>query len=157
MLKLLPMKVPKCKSATRRSATESAIAEKDLLCDERLDAKSPELWPEQGMHASTKCTEYFIERKQFHAVRGVTRFISSLLPLGSGQVVDHSQNEWTSELSAGEMNMLYSFAGQSESAVLEQIREFHDLSFQLGLEEAHEMTRGNLLHIFEQNVHRQRT
>lgn len=53
--------------------------------------------------------------------------------------------------------MLYSFGNQSESAILEQIREYHNLSFQLGLEEAHEMTRGNLLHIFDQNMHRQRT
>lgn len=87
-------------------------------------------------------------------MRGVRRFLSSLVPLTSTPVLEKSGSEWNSEFSADEMNLLYSFASLSDSAIMDRIREFHNVSYQLGLEESHEMVRGNLLQIFHQSEDR---
>ena len=143
---------PKPSEARPQPPAPTPLDQQALLCDERMDAKSPELWPEQGMTAclclivSVRSPSYFSSSFS-RSVAGVTRFLSSLAPLGSAPAVDNSC-EWTSELSAEEIAMLHSFSSLSGHAILDQIREYHNLSFQLGLEEAHEMRRGNLLHIF---------
>jgi hypothetical protein len=84
-----------------------------------------------------------------HTVRGVSRFMSSLMPLGSCPSVECNQSEWTAEFTSEETGVVYSLASLSESAILDRIREYNNVSYQLGLEESHEMTRGNLLHIFD--------
>ena len=53
--------------------------------------------------------------------------------------------------------MLHSLSNLSTAAVMDRIRDFSNVSFQLGLEEAHEMTRGNLLHIFARETAFQRS
>lgn len=44
------VRIKKAKSLDKRAVRTPVfpVDEKDLLCNERLDASSPELWPEQG-------------------------------------------------------------------------------------------------------------
>lgn len=84
----------------------------------------------------------------FFSVQGVTRFLSSLVPLGFGTGIEKSGAEWTAELNTEEINMLYSWASLSDGAVVDRIRSYHNLAYELAISEAHEMMRGNLLQVF---------
>lgn len=84
-------------------------------------------------------------------MQGVTRFLSSLVPLGCGPGIEKSGAEWTAELSTEEINMLYSWASMSDCAVVDRIRSYHNLAYELAMAEAHEMMRGNLLQVFNQS------
>lgn len=59
-----------------------------------------------------------------------------------------SKPEWQQEFTSEEFNMLCTFGAMSETAVLDKIKEFQNLSYELNLEESKEMARGNLLGIF---------
>ncbi|ELT95270.1 hypothetical protein CAPTEDRAFT_182255 [Capitella teleta] len=93
-----------------------------LLSAERLDRASPELWPE--------------------AIPGVSDFAALNTP-------DSSPPKWLSDLEKDDTEMIQEFASLTPSQLLEKIRSLQNLSYQLGLEEAHEMTRGKFLDILE--------
>ena len=62
---------------------------------------------------------------------------------------DKSYNpEWQQEFTSEEFNMLCTFGAMSEGAILDKIKEFQNLAYELGLEESKEMARGNLLDVF---------
>ncbi|XP_053202119.1 protein lin-52 homolog [Panonychus citri] len=106
--------------------------EKYLFSEERLDASSPDLWPEQ--------------------IPGMTDFLARSSPINSelfhsDTLVGEKQEtpEWLRELDQDDINMLHGFGSLTTFALLDRVKELQDLSFQLGLEESREMTRGRFL------------
>ncbi|KAL7306623.1 hypothetical protein TKK_0001304 [Trichogramma kaykai] len=98
------------------------ISEESLMSLEKLDRASPDLWPEQG----------------------ISKFI----------VENSPQNEfpsWTSNLNSEDMNNLYLLSSLSVNELIIEVKKLHDSAYQLGLEEAKEMTRGKYLNIFKKN------
>ena len=55
--------------------------------------------------------------------------------------------EWLGELDQEDMNMLHSFGSLTTSALLDKVKELQDLAYQLGIDEAREMTRGKFIRI----------
>ena len=49
-----------------------------------------------------------------------------------------------------EMDLLYHFGAMSENTLLNKVKQLSDAALQLGLDEAKEVGRGNLLNVFEQ-------
>lgn len=59
--------------------------------------------------------------------------------------------EWQQEFTSEEFNMLCTFGAMSEGAILDKIKEFQNLAYELSLEESKEMARGNILDVFDQS------
>ncbi|XP_035696577.1 protein lin-52 homolog isoform X1 [Branchiostoma floridae] len=130
-------------SGTANSASDSdAHAELNqsgdvdsLLSLERLDRASPELWPEQ--------------------IPGVSEFayksVSINLPgkplAGSASATP----KWVQELEKDDIDMLQEFGSLTTANLMEKVRGLQNLAYQLGLDEAREMTRGKFLNILEKN------
>lgn len=97
----------------------------DLLSEENLDRSSPELWPEQ--------------------IPGVSKFAS----LSMCHSIDKpdQQPEWLKDLDHEDISVLQGFGSLTAAALLEKVRDLQNLAYQLGLEEAKEMTRGRFLGI----------
>ncbi|XP_023234546.1 protein lin-52 homolog isoform X2 [Centruroides sculpturatus] len=104
-----------------------------LLSQEKLDRTSPELWPEQ--------------------IPGVLEFVAIASPTTS---VDNNQPEWLKDLDQEDVNMLQGFGSLTAAALLEKVKDLQNLAYQLGLEEAHEMTRGKFLNILEKAPRRRK-
>ncbi|XP_078590491.1 protein lin-52 homolog isoform X2 [Branchiostoma floridae x Branchiostoma japonicum] len=106
-----------------------------LLSLERLDRASPELWPEQ--------------------IPGVSEFayksVSINLPgkplAGSASATP----KWVQELEKDDIDMLQEFGSLTTANLMEKVRGLQNLAYQLGLDEAREMTRGKFLNILEKN------
>lgn len=96
--------------------------DESLLSMEKLDRTSPELWPEQipGM----------LEFTPFPSV-----------PAKGGK------DPWSSDFTNEDMSLLNQFSNLSMPALISEVKRLHDLAYQLGLEEAKEMTRGKYLNI----------
>lgn len=106
--------------------------EKSLFSEERLDASSPDLWPEQ--------------------IPGITDFLARSSPINTEMFNNETlvgekpeTPEWLADLDQDDINMLHGFGSLTTFALLDRVKELQDLSFQLGLEESREMTRGRLL------------
>jgi len=95
-----------------------------LLSEENLDRASPDLWPEQ--------------------IPGVSEF-AAVSPLAG----TNTPPTWVSEFEKADMEMIQEFGSLSTTQLLEKVRGLQNLAYQLGLEEAHEMTRGKFLNILE--------
>ncbi|XP_060804268.1 protein lin-52 homolog [Amyelois transitella] len=98
-----------------------ASLEESLLSLEKLDRASPELWPEQ--------------------IPGVSEFA----PVQSG---NQSPPSWNKGLTVSDVNYMQQLSTLSTSVFIMEVKQLHDLAYQLGLEEAKEMTRGKYLNIF---------
>ena len=102
----------------------------------------------------------------WNTVPGMTEFvarsqsplISSVFSGGSSQpkstisnAISHQQNkEWLGDpdlKDPEDINMIQGFGSLTSSALLEKVRELQDLAYQLGVEEAQEMTRGRFLNV----------
>ncbi|KAK8748929.1 hypothetical protein OTU49_015602 [Cherax quadricarinatus] len=94
--------------------------EPSLLSLEKLDRSSPDLWPEQ--------------------IPGVYDFA----PMMSPQLSPDSQNL---DLEEQDFNLLYQFRLLTALEIIEEVKKLQNVAYQLGLEEAKEMTRGKYLHI----------
>ncbi|KAK3912929.1 Protein lin-52-like protein [Frankliniella fusca] len=96
--------------------------DESLLSMEKLDRTSPELWPEQ--------------------IPGMLDFapFSSLAANGA-------KDAWTADFTSEDMTLLNQFSNLSMPALISEVKRLHDLAYQLGLEEAKEMTRGKYLNI----------
>ncbi|CAL4070158.1 unnamed protein product [Meganyctiphanes norvegica] len=105
---------------------QSQEMEPSLLSLEKLDRSSPDLWPEQ--------------------IPGVYDFA----PLVSPHMSPRSQNL---DLEEQDYNLLYQFRLLSPLEIIEEVKKLQNVCYQLGLEEAKEMTRGKYLHILN---HRKR-
>ncbi|KAK0050729.1 protein lin-52 [Biomphalaria pfeifferi] len=93
-----------------------------LLSLETLNNRlSPDLWPEK--------------------IPGVTEY----------EVSKHSKNagtpRWLADLEKDDINLLQEFGSLTLSQLMEKVRGLQNLAYQLGLEEAREMTRGKFLNI----------
>lgn len=84
-------------------------------------------------------------------MNGLKDFMAGLSPTRPGTIsgsISLSDNEWIRDLDSDERNLLYSLGGMSQKSILEKVKEYSDMSYQLDLEESHEMMRGSLLKIF---------
>ncbi|XP_060081583.1 protein lin-52 homolog isoform X2 [Ylistrum balloti] len=97
-------------------------ADECLMSYEKLDRASPDLWPEQ--------------------IPGVSEFAAKS-PLSSPQPT------WMSELQSEDIGLLQEFGSLTTSQLIDKIRGLQNLAYQLGLDEAREMTRGKFLNILQ--------
>ncbi|XP_042908378.1 protein lin-52 homolog isoform X2 [Parasteatoda tepidariorum] len=97
----------------------------NLLSSEMLDRSSPELWPEQ--------------------IPGVSKFASLAMIQSDSKATN--QPEWLKEFDHEDISVLHGFGSLTAAALLEKVRDLQNLAYQLGLEEAKEMTRGRFLGI----------
>lgn len=95
-----------------------------LLSEENLDRASPDLWPEQ--------------------IPGVSEFAA-----GSPLASTDTTPKWVSDFEKADMDMIQELGSLSTTQVLEKVKGLQNLAYTLGMEEAHEMTRGKFLNILE--------
>ncbi|XP_041354703.1 protein lin-52 homolog isoform X2 [Gigantopelta aegis] len=96
-----------------------------LLSLEKLDRASPDLWPEQ--------------------IPGVSEFAASRSPLSASS----SPPKWLADLGNDDIDLLQEFGSLTSSQLMEKVKGLQNLAYQLGLEEAREMTRGKFLNILQ--------
>ncbi|XP_034832548.1 protein lin-52 homolog [Maniola hyperantus] len=96
--------------------------EESLLSLEKLDRASPDLWPEQ--------------------IPGVSEFAPIQNP-------NQSPPSWHKELTKEDFAYMHQLGSLSTSSFIMEVKKLHDLAYQLGVEEAKEMTRGKYLNIFD--------
>ncbi|KAJ0176029.1 hypothetical protein K1T71_008203 [Dendrolimus kikuchii] len=101
--------------------------EDSLFSSEKLDRDSPELWPEQ--------------------IPGVSEFA----PLPN---TNKSPVSWDKGLTNEDFHVIQQLGSLSTSSMIMEVKKLHDLAYQLGLEEAKEMTRGKVLNVFRLRRHR---
>ncbi|KAI1285602.1 Protein lin-52 -like protein [Halotydeus destructor] len=94
-----------------------------LLCTETLDRSSPDLWPE--------------------TIPGIRDFVQST-SLGD---IDGSDREWLTDFDVEEINLLCTWGNLGENALLNKVKEYYNLAFELGVEESKEMSRGAMLQV----------
>ncbi|XP_044583297.1 protein lin-52 homolog isoform X2 [Cotesia glomerata] len=103
--------------------TDVTCLDDSLMSLEKLDRASPELWPEQ--------------------IPGVNEFIAQNLS-------PSEQSSWSaSGISTDDMAQLHQLGSLPVTSLIAEVKKLHDLAYQLGLEEAKEMTRGKYLNIFK--------
>eukprot|EP00112_Aurelia_sp_Birch-Aquarium-sp1_P000979 Seg1095.5 transcript_id=Seg1095.5/GoldUCD/mRNA.D3Y31 product="Protein lin-52-like" protein_id=Seg1095.5/GoldUCD/D3Y31 len=98
-----------------------------LLCSHEKLRSSPELWPEQ--------------------IPGVVEFATLY---GTSPVLsktDTIASTLDSELDKDDREMLQEFGSLTTSQLMDKVKALQNLAYQLGLEEAHEMTRGKFLNV----------
>ncbi|GBP23511.1 Protein lin-52 homolog [Eumeta japonica] len=95
--------------------------EESLLSLEKLDRTSPEIWPEP--------------------IPGISGFA----PLQDPKEVPPP---WHRGLSNDDIAYMQQLGTLSTTSLIMEVKKLHDLAYQLGLEEAKEMTRGKYLNIF---------
>ncbi|XP_012937711.2 protein lin-52 homolog [Aplysia californica] len=105
------------------SNTSEGGEEDKLLSLERLDRSSPDLWPEK----IPGVTEYEVSQNLQSKNAGTPR--------------------WLADLEKDDINLLQEFGSLTLSQLMEKVRGLQNLAYQLGLEEAREMTRGKFLNI----------
>ncbi|XP_076463511.1 protein lin-52 homolog isoform X1 [Babylonia areolata] len=105
-----------------------------LLSMEKLRA-SPELWPEQSKKI---------------IVPGVSEFASTKSPVSAAE----SPPKWLADLEKDDIDLLQEFGSLTAAQLMEKVRGLQNLAYQLGLEEAREMTRGKFLNILEKQKNR---
>nr|XP_034184251.1 protein lin-52 homolog isoform X2 [Osmia lignaria] len=100
--------------------TEEPVDQPDLICVEeslmsleKLDRASPDLWPEQS----------------------VNEFVAQHSP-------QTEPSSWASGLTPDDINQLHQLGNLSMNGLISEVKKLHDMAYQLGLEEAKEMTRG---------------
>lgn len=114
-------------------ATDEPVDQADLTCVEeslmsleKLDRASPDLWPERTNDE----------------VPGVNEFVAQNLP-------QLEPATWATGLTADDLNQLHQLGNLSMTGLISEVKKLHDLAYQLGQEEAKEMTRGKYLNIFK--------
>ncbi|XP_052765992.1 protein lin-52 homolog [Mya arenaria] len=95
-----------------------------LLSFEKLDRASPDLWPEK--------------------IPGVSEFAAE-------RMLEHDGNppKWMADLENEDINLLQEFGSLTTSQLMEKVKGLQNLAYQLGLDEAREMTRGKYLNVLE--------
>lgn len=114
------------------SSSTNPDLDSSLLSLEKLDRASPDLWPEQ--------------------IPGLSEFAAIQTP----RSVDSPQPKWLQNLEQEDMNLLHEFGSLTAANLIEEVRKLQNLAFQLGLEEAKEMTRGRFLKILDVGVKKRR-
>ena len=98
-----------------------SLNDDSLISLEKLDRASPDLWPEQS----------------------ITKFVAQ-------NSLQTDTPLWSSTLTSEDMNQLYQWSNLTMNELILEVKKLHDSAYQLGLEEAKEMTRGKYLNIFKQ-------
>ncbi|XP_012254326.1 protein lin-52 homolog isoform X3 [Athalia rosae] len=108
--------------ASEEPANEQELlpVENSLMSLEKLDRGSPELWPEQS----------------------VNEFVAQNSP-------QTEPPSWSTSFTADDLNKLHQLGNLSMTGLIAEVKKLHDTAYQLGLEEAKEMTRGKYLNIFK--------
>ncbi|KAL4237326.1 Protein lin-52 [Mactra antiquata] len=96
-----------------------------LLSFEKLDRASPDLWPEQ--------------------IPGVSEYAAEKLPSSR----TNSPPKWMADLENDDINLLQEFGSLTTSQLMEKVRGLQNIAYQLGLDEAREMTRGKFLQVLQ--------
>ncbi|XP_015511503.1 lin-52 protein isoform X2 [Neodiprion pinetum] len=110
--------------ASEGPANESELlaVDESLMSLEKLDRASPDLWPEQ--------------------IPGVNEYVAQNSP-------QTEPPSWAATLAADDINKLHQLGNLSMTGLITEVKKLHDTAYQLGLEEAKEMTRGKYLNIFK--------
>ncbi|XP_015186815.1 PREDICTED: protein lin-52 homolog isoform X2 [Polistes dominula] len=109
--------------------TDLTCVEESLMSLEKLDRASPDLWPEQTTDE----------------VPGVNEFVAQNSP-------QLEPSTWASLLTTDDLNQLHQLGNLSMTGLISEVKKLHDLAYQLGMEEAKEMTRGKYLNIFKHKL-----
>lgn len=109
-------------SSASQSTTEN-LGDDKLMSFENLDRASPDLWPEK----IPGVTEFEVEQKAKSKTNGTPK--------------------WLADLEKDDISLLQEFGSLTLSQLMEKVRGLQNLAYQLGLEEAREMTRGKFLDI----------
>ncbi|KAG8235185.1 hypothetical protein J437_LFUL014149 [Ladona fulva] len=96
--------------------------DENLLSLEKLDRASPELWPDQ--------------------IPGVSEFVSL-----HDSAPKEATQPWAQRLDNEDINLLHQFGSLTAAGLIDEVKKLHNFAFELGLEEAKEMTRGKYLNI----------
>ncbi|XP_034951438.1 protein lin-52 homolog isoform X2 [Chelonus insularis] len=108
------------KERSGNDSSDRTCMEESLMSLEKLDRSSPDLWPEQS----------------------VGEFIH--------QNLEANQSfSWLNNLNQEDMNNLHQLGNLTMTGLIAEVKKLHDTAYQLGLEEAKEMTRGKYLNIFK--------
>ncbi|KAG5452146.1 hypothetical protein CRM22_005655 [Opisthorchis felineus] len=97
--------------------------EPSLLSEENLDRASPDLWPEQ--------------------IPGVSEFLSSK----QNEISLQTPPKYATDLDKEDLELIHDFGSLSTQQLMDKIKHLQNLAYQVGLEEAKEMTRGKFLNI----------
>ncbi|RTG81926.1 protein lin-52 [Schistosoma bovis] len=92
-----------------------------LLSHDNLDRASPDLWPEQS----------------------VTEFLTSR----QNEINLHTPPKYATDLDKEDLELIHDFGSLSTQQLMDKIKHLQNLAYQVGLEEAKEMTRGKFLNI----------
>ncbi|XP_068977142.1 protein lin-52 homolog isoform X1 [Bombus flavifrons] len=136
--------------------TEDPTDQSDLICVEeslmsleKLDRASPDLWPEQSKYIlcnfiaySGQELRYIIYILTINEVPGVNEFVAQNSP-------QTEPSSWAAGLTPDDINQLHQLGNLSMGGLISEVKKLHDMAYQLGLEEAKEMTRGKYLNIFK--------
>ncbi|XP_041981341.1 protein lin-52 homolog isoform X2 [Aricia agestis] len=95
--------------------------EESLMSLEKLDRASPELWPEQ--------------------IPGVSEYAPQ-------QNSNQSPPSWSGRFTKEDYKHMQQLGSLTAASLILEVKKLHDIAYQLGLEEAKEMTRGTYLNIF---------
>ncbi|XP_049769287.1 protein lin-52 homolog isoform X4 [Schistocerca cancellata] len=99
--------------------------DENLLSMENLDRASPELWPEKRM----------------------SNFVNQTAAANT------SGQPWNKELDSEDINLLHQFGSLTAASLIGEVKKLHDIAYELGLQEAKEMTRGKYLNILSRSQH----
>ncbi|EAT44049.1 AAEL004552-PA [Aedes aegypti] len=94
--------------------------EPKLMSLEKLDRGSPEIWPAKG----PSMNEFNTPNLNF------------------------SPPAWTKGLTQDDINSMYQLGALSSNGIIAEVKKLYDQAYQLGVQEAKEMTRGKYLNIF---------
>jgi len=122
-------------SVTTKKETAEDLNKDDnleLLSMEKLDRESPEIWAEK--------------------IPGVNVFAA--MNNISGRESNDNPPPWTKGLSQEDINSMHQIGALSPAGLTAEIKKLYDQAYQLGIEEAREMTRGKYLNIFSQSTRR---
>ncbi|XP_025835097.1 protein lin-52 homolog isoform X2 [Agrilus planipennis] len=96
--------------------------EDSLLSMENIDRASPDIWPEK--------------------IPGMSDFMHSFSPPNS------TKPPYSKTFTPEDQNYLLQLASLPLGNLIAKVKELHDVAYQLGVEEAKEMTRGKYLNLF---------
>ncbi|XP_064623213.1 protein lin-52 homolog isoform X2 [Lineus longissimus] len=122
-------------------ASPSADLDQSLLSFERLDRASPDLWPEQIPGVSEFAALKHIKKEDTYGIGYKSK----------GKIAPHTPPKWMAELEKDDVDMLQEFGSLTTSQLIDKVRGLQNLAYQLGLDEAREMTRGKFLNILQKN------
>ncbi|KAF2368642.1 Protein LIN52 [Trinorchestia longiramus] len=109
------------------SLTSNELDQEQLMSLERMDRSSPDLWP-----------------VQLPGIYDFASLVSS--PLTRPQTPGLA-------LTAQDQALLYQFSALSPAELIEEVRKLQNVAYQLGVEEAKQMTRGKYLHVLAPPKH----